>query len=311
MVSAHPSSQCELEFILGADLAPWEKRQLGELVRFEGGSQPPRFTFIYEERVGTIRLIQIRDYKSDEWKTFIPVNLARKKCTSDDIMIGRYGPPIFQILRGLTGAYNVALIKAIPTDELLRPYLYHFLKQPALLRFVESLSQRTSGQTGIEMDALKEYPFPLPPTKFEQNAIAAALDDTDALISSLEKLIEKKRNIKQGAIQELLTGKRRLPGFSVEWKTIKLGEAIDRILGGGTPSRAIPAFWGGGLPWVTVKDFTTYDPYSTQETITATGLQNSSSRLVPKGTLIISTRMALGKAVIYQVDVCIHKPKNR
>jgi type I restriction enzyme S subunit len=224
MVSAHTSSQFELEFTPGADLAPWEKRQLGELVRFEGGSQPPRSTFIYEERAGTIRLIQIRDYKSDEWKTFIPVNLARKKCTSDDIMIGRYGPPIFQILRGLTGAYNVALIKAIPTDELLRPYLYHFLKQPALLRFVESLSQRTSGQTGIEMDALKEYPFPLPPTKFEQNRIATALDDTDALILSLEKLIEKKRNIKQGAMQELLTGRRRLPGFGGSTVSGTLGE---------------------------------------------------------------------------------------
>ena len=55
---------------------------------------------------------------------------------------------------------------------------------------------------------------PLP----EQRAIAAALSDVDALISGLERLIEKKRAIKQGAMQELLTGKRRLPGFSGEWE---------------------------------------------------------------------------------------------
>ena len=56
--------------------------------------------------------------------------------------------------------------------------------------------------------------IPLPPTKAEQEAIAEALSDADALIESLEQLIAKKRHLKQGAMQELLTGKKRLPGFS-------------------------------------------------------------------------------------------------
>ena len=54
----------------------------------------------------------------------------------------------------------------------------------------------------------------LPPTKAEQEAIAEALSDADALIESLEQLIAKKRQLKQGAMQELLTGKKRLPGFN-------------------------------------------------------------------------------------------------
>ena len=58
--------------------------------------------------------------------------------------------------------------------------------------------------------------IPLPPTKAEQEAIAEALSDADALIESLEQLIAKKRQIKQGAMQELLTGKKRLPGFATE-----------------------------------------------------------------------------------------------
>ena len=58
------------------------------------------------------------------------------------------------------------------------------------------------------------FPIPLPPTLSEQKAIAEALSDADALIESLEQLLAKKRQIKQGAMQELLTGKRRLPGFS-------------------------------------------------------------------------------------------------
>jgi type I restriction enzyme, S subunit len=65
---------------------------------------------------------------------------------------------------------------------------------------------------------------PLPPTKGEQEAIAEALSDADALIESFEHLIAKKRNLKQGAMQELLTGKKRLPGFSGEWSLRRFGE---------------------------------------------------------------------------------------
>ena len=66
--------------------------------------------------------------------------------------------------------------------------------------------------------------IPLPPTKVEQDAIAEALSDADAFIESLDQLIAKKRQIKQGAMQELLTGKRRLPGFSGKWEAKRLGD---------------------------------------------------------------------------------------
>ena len=66
--------------------------------------------------------------------------------------------------------------------------------------------------------------MPLPPTPNEQDAIAAALSDADALIESLERLIAKKRDIKHGTMQELLTGKKRLPGFKGKWETKTLGE---------------------------------------------------------------------------------------
>jgi type I restriction enzyme S subunit len=66
--------------------------------------------------------------------------------------------------------------------------------------------------------------LPLPPTQAEQQAIAEALSDADALIESLEHLIAKKRHLKQGAMQELLTGKKRLPGFSDHWEVKAFGE---------------------------------------------------------------------------------------
>ncbi len=73
---------------------------------------------------------------------------------------------------------------------------------------------------------LLEIPVALPPTKAEQEAIAGALSDVDGLIETLTQLIAKKRQIKQGAMQELLTGKKRLPGFSGEWEVKQLGDVL-------------------------------------------------------------------------------------
>jgi len=76
----------------------------------------------------------------------------------------------------------------------------------------------------LNQQILRNVVIPLPPTKAEQEAIAEALSDADALIESLELLLANKRQIKQGAMQELLTGKTRLPGFSGEWEHRHFGE---------------------------------------------------------------------------------------
>lgn len=208
----------------------WQLLTVNDVANFTGGSQPPRSTFVFTPKAGYIRLIQIRDYKTSEYVTYIPEVLARKTCKQADIMIGRYGPPIFQILRGIEGAYNVALIKASPKPVIEREYLFYFLKSEKLFELMDMLSQRSSGQTGVELPALKAYPIPLP-SKKEQTAIANALSDVDTLISELEKLIAKKQAIKTATMQQLLTGRTRLPQFALRedgtpkgYKASELGE---------------------------------------------------------------------------------------
>lgn len=199
----------------------WEVALTQDVLVFQGGSQPEKSYFSQSKKFGFIRLIQIRDYKTDKFETYIPQKLARRFCSEDDIMIGRYGPPIFQILKGIEGAYNVALIKAKPQQNIQSTFAYYFLKQEKLFRFIENLSKRSSGQTGIDLHELKKYPLGLP-TLPEQTAIANALSDADAYINSLEQLIAKKQQLKQGTMQQLLTGKKRLEGFSGEWETVEL-----------------------------------------------------------------------------------------
>jgi type I restriction enzyme S subunit len=83
----------------------------------------------------------------------------------------------------------------------------------------------------LNQQILRNVIVPLPSTKAEQEAIAVALSDADALIESLEQLIAKKRHLKQGAMQELLSGKRRLPGFRGQWEIKSLGEIGESLIG--------------------------------------------------------------------------------
>ncbi len=169
----------------------WKVKKFGEVVKIEGGNQPSLKNFIYEHKEGYIRLIQTRDYRTDKYITYIPKVLAKKFCKKDDIIIGRYGPPIFQIFTGLEGAYNVALMKAIPDLSIAdRKFTYYFISRPELRKYLEGLSQRSGGQTGVEIDKLNDYPFPIPPLP-EQQKIAEILSTWDKAIQEVGLLIKK------------------------------------------------------------------------------------------------------------------------
>ena len=102
-------------------------------------------------------------------------------------------------------------------------FVQHYLDENFRKRI--QVEVKAGGTPYITRDTITESLIPLPPTKAEQEAIAEALSDADALIESQEQLIAKKRQIKQGAMQELLTGKKRLPGFSGVWEVTLLSEA--------------------------------------------------------------------------------------
>lgn len=166
---------------------------VGEVIDFQGGSQPDKKYFEYEPTPDNIRLIQIRDYKSDKYLTYIPRAMAKRFCTADDIMIGRYGPPIFQILKGIEGSFNVALMKATPKMGN-REFVRQFLKQDCLLEYLEGLSKRTAGQDGIQMDKLKAYPFPYPPIEL-QAQFAAFVEQTDKAKFAVQKALDKAQTL--------------------------------------------------------------------------------------------------------------------
>lgn len=157
----------------------------------------------------------------------------------------------------------------------------------------------------IVKSAIKNVPIVFPPTEREQLAIAAALSDTDALIRSLDELIEKKQNIKQGAMQELLTGKRRLAGFSGEWESKTVGDLTERFVNGSTPSTRQPEFWRGNIPWITGADIIGQKVAVVRRFITGDAVKHSSTNVIEKGNMLIVTRTGVGKLTVAPFDVAI------
>lgn len=167
----------------------------------------------------------------------------------------------------------------------------------------------SSAQPGLSVKKLLELEYPIPQNKEEQTAIAEALSDIDSLIFSLQKLIEKKKATKQGAMQELLTGKKRLPEFSGEWNQFRLGEMTE-IYSGGTPSTTISEYWGGSIPWMSSGELNNKKIYDVEGRITQKGMQNSSAHLIPKYCVLIGLAgqgKTRGTAAYNYISLCTNQ----
>ncbi len=167
-------------------------------------------------------------------------------------------------------------------------FLYYLLQNRK--REFERIAAGSTIKT-IGLPYFKELTVLCPPRP-EQDRIAAALLDADALIDSLEQLLTKKRKIKEGAMQELLTGKRRLPGLSRPWATRKLGE-ITTITMGRTPARLAESFWGIGHKWLSIADLKGKVIADSKEEITDAGAEGMEQ--VPEGTLLMSFKLTIGR----------------
>tara|TARA_B100000678_G_scaffold290047_2_gene302021 strand:+ start:1117 stop:2229 length:1113 start_codon:yes stop_codon:yes gene_type:complete len=160
----------------------FKRASLGEIIKFQGGSQPAKSTFLYEDGADRVRLVQIRDFRTDNYKTYVPAHLAKRPFTEKDVMIGRYGPPVFQIFRGLSGTYNVALMKAAPVKGIGEDFVFYLLQEPKLHRHIVANSERTAGQSGVNLELLEKYPAYFPPEDRQSDFIdrISVVDDMSA-----------------------------------------------------------------------------------------------------------------------------------
>ncbi len=186
-------------------------------------------------------------------------------------------------------------------------FLFYYLQSHIARAFMLAVCTQTA-LTGI---TTKDYfQCPLPQVSLpEQEAIAEVLECWDKAIKSYEKKIEKNKNIKKGLMQRLLKGKQRLPGFSGEWKEVRLGE-IGRVISGGTPSTENSDYWNGAIPWCTPTEIAKlHNKYicSTERCLTDQGLKHSSANLLPENSLIVCTRATVGDCALNSVPMATNQ----
>jgi len=167
------------------------------------------------------KIVVTKDTKSVSYSEYVK---HRKPLSSRTILLsinGTIGNVAFlneeELVLGKSAAYlNIASGSS-------KLFVYYSIQTDIIKKqFLDGMTGSTIGNLGL--GTIRNTLIPTPKTRTEQRAIATALSDVDALLDGLDQLIAKKRDLKQAAMQQLLTGKTRLPGFEGEWEVKRLGE---------------------------------------------------------------------------------------
>lgn len=204
-------------------------------------------------------------------------------------------------------------------------YIYYVLKN---IEQDWTKNGQTGSQTNLNTELIKTTSVALPVKREEQITIANALSGIDALIQSIKKLINKKQAIKTATMQQLLTGKKRLPEFAYRadgtpkgTKQSELGEipedwvvknigSFTNCTAGGTPNTKVSSYWGGTHPWMSSGELHLKQVFDVAERITDEGLENSSTKYVPQGSVLIGLAgqgKTRGTVAISRIGLCTNQ----
>ncbi len=220
------------------------------------------------------RLINGRGFRPQEWQAFgLPIIRIQNLNGSEDFNFyaGQYSSKIVvehgQLLFAWSGSrgtsfgphvwnggralLNYHTWKVVVNESCITPdFLLHALRH--LTSYIEDRAHGASALVHTQKWEMEKFPIIVPMNFPEQRAIAAALSDVDALLGGLDRLIAKKRDLKQAAMQQLLTGRTRLPGFHGEWEEKMLGD-VATIRDG---THQTPNYVESGIPFYSVEHVT-------------------------------------------------------
>ena len=253
---------------LDGKVSGWSSVKLGDLAAFRTGpfgSSLHKSDYVFGG-VPVVNPMQIEDGRIKPTDRMSVAEAAAERLSefrlrSGDVVIGRRGEMgrcayIGSDQHGWLCGTGSMIVRC--GRELDGRFAQRVLSSDQAVRAIESASVGTT-MINLNQQTLASLALRIPVNVQEQASIANALTDADALIHSLEQLLTKKRQIKQGAMQELLTGKRRLPGFKEGWKCVLLGNVATFVKGQGlsksvlSPDGAVPCIHYGQL-------FTEYGP---------------------------------------------------
>jgi len=196
-------------------------------------------------------------------------------------------------------------------ERILPSYLLYILFSNSII--TQCNRMMVGGQYPALNDSqVRKIQLPLPPLP-EQQKIAEILSTVDEAIKKTVQAIDKTKRLKKGLMQELFKkgiGHKEFKDTEIgripkEWEVMSLGDISTNFIGGGTPSTSNPEYWDGGIPWMTSANLTNRIVYQGMKYITDKGVRNSATNIVPKGSLLMATRVGIGKIGIAGIDIAI------
>ena len=283
--------------------------KLTDICDVQGGSQPPKEEWSFEEQEGYIRMLQIRDFTQSERVTpeYIKISNSTKICEADDILIARYGASIGKILTGLAGAYNVAIMRTIPdTSKIKKKYLYYYLKSPYFQNAILNVGSRAA-QAGFNKEDLSKLDIECPELS-EQENIASILDKVEIVIRKRkEELVFLDKLIKARFVE--MFGDMYLN--SKGWPEAKLENMAD-VVSGITKGRKTKAEDLTEVPYMAVSNVKDgYIDWTTMKTIEATQQEIEKYRLLADDVLMTEggdpDKVGRGAIIKEPLENCIHQ----
>ena len=285
----------------------WEEKKLSDISDVRDGThESPKYV------LDGFPLITSKNLLSNGSIDFENINLVseedytninkRSKVDINDIlfgMIGTIGNPVIVKETGFA-IKNVALIKQ--QKELLNKFMIFYLSGNSIAK--QFYIENTGGtQKFLALGVIRSLKIKFPPDT-EQQKIAAFLTAVDNKIEQLSKKQELLKEYKKGLMQQIFSQATRFKADDgcdfPDWEEKKLGDLIAEISDGGTPPTSNKGNFGGGINWVVIDDIRD-EIRITKETLTETGLSNSSSKLWKPETIILSTGATIGRVGIAKI----------
>ena len=301
----------------------WEQRKLNDFGIATGG------TSIESEFVdgGTYKVINIGSYseesvyndqglrvnKTDKTKSRILNKYDLTMILNDKTASGNIIGRVLLIDQDNTYVYNQRTERIeVDTKNFLPMFLYHMLNAPEQRKYIVKASQGNT-QIYVNWSTISNIDYMIPQLRLEQEKIANLFSLINKDITLHQRKLEKLKLNKSALLQKLFPQKGctipdvRFKGFTDAWEQRKLGD-VAIITGGGTPSTNVPEYWNGDIDWYSPVEIgkNRYVSKSTRK-ITKLGLEKSSAKLLPIGTVLFTSRAGIGNTAILQAEGCTNQ----
>jgi len=306
----------------------WKIKRLGHIVKYVKGKKP---SVLFDERLSEefvpyLTADYMRGLDKPKWcNPKLESNIIR--VSRDDVIMiwdGSSG----DVFTGFDGILASTMIRIMPSIEVNKKFLYYYL----MVNF-EKFRSTTVGTVipHVNKKVFEEFPIPVPPLH-EQVRIAEILSTVDRAIEVVDAGVVRLEGLKKALMRELLTGRIRvreengklvfnketefrdteIGKIPREWKIYNIEEIFD-LYKGTTPSSKEDKYWGGDIPFVTPTDITALNEMNkiylstTEKYLTEEGRRSKSLRLIPRGSLLFTSRATIGYLAVNNVEVAINQ----